>query len=217
MNIHNAQVIMDDDTLRGVIAMASIDDLIDNDGSQIMVLSMRRELTEDQGQNDRHPSDLVTYLMEHYDNPDIVYSRLVYTLQILGHRRYGHRAMRKLEASRKSNNDRPFDIDFHIKVDKNEFLLHQYLAVACRVIPPDCWNNFIAYCSNEILGGHNPSLYKTPCQVLTKMLEEDKVTPENHEEVMEEALINAGVPEQSLEKYQEICSQIECKSLLYKS
>lgn len=170
---------------------------------------MRCEIAQNVRETARSPSDLVTPLMEHYDNPEIVYARFIYAFQILGHRLYGHRAIRKMECVRRAQGDIQFDIDNYGTVDEREFLLHQFLAIACRVIPSDCRESFIAYCANEM--GHNRNNYNMPCEVLTRLLMENKITTENHVELMEDAMIKAGVPETVLQEYQEICDKIESK------
>ena len=171
-----------------------------------MKLSMRSELTQDERDDAKSPSDLAHYLQEQYDSPLVLQARLIYTLEILGHRSYGYRAVRKLEESYKPP---PFDIVTNLppKVDKEEFLLYQYLATACRLIPQDCCEHFIYHCA-EKLEGYNHNMFTTPCEVLTTLLQETVLKPDNHVDFMEDALIEAGVPESTIQKYNTICNKI---------
>ena len=181
-----------------------------------MKLSMRSELTQAEMEGAKSPSDLAHCLMKsHYSEPSILLARFLYALKILGHRRYGYRAMRRIYSilnecidhppAIQSSSDIKFEIDAHVNVDKNTFLLNQYLATACRLIPPKCCGSFILYCAKQL--GHNPEKYSTPCEVITKMLEQQIISPDNHLEFMEDALITAGVSERVLQEYQDLCTK----------
>ena len=89
-----------------------------------MKLSMRSELTQDERDSAKSPSDLARCLQEQYDNPIVLQARFIYILEMLGHRYYGCRAVRKLEKTRETP---PFNIttDLPPNVNKKEFLLHQ--------------------------------------------------------------------------------------------
>ena len=176
-----------------------------------MKLSMYEELTQTEKDDAKSPSDLARHLKKHYDNSLDVQERLIYTFKILGHRHFGYRAARKLEKSLGSR-CHPFDIvpsQLYCQVNRQKFLLCQYLVTACRLIPQDCWEGFIKQCAKRL--GHNWHKYDTPCQVLIKLLQQSKLTCRNHVDFMEDALVKAGVSESIMEEYENICNKIECK------
>ena len=181
----------------------SIDGDIDENSLEIVKLSMRCELTQDERDSIKDTLSLCNCLLKHYNptNLEELLSRVIYALEILGHRRYGYRAIRKIEKKCKPP---PFDIDG--LVEKEKFLLHQYLAVACRLIPQSSNRSFIIHCAKEL--SHNPNKYATPCSIITQLLEQDKLTVKNHKEFMEEALIKADFSELQLNVYHDTCNRI---------
>ena len=179
-----------------------------------MKLSMHSELTQEERDKANSPSDLLHRLKEKYLTPTVLYARIIYTLEIVGHRFYGYRAIRKME---KTCTPPHFDVatQIHSATDIDEFFLHQCLAIACRIIPEDSWDRFIFHCAEML--NHNPNRHTTPCQVITKMLQEGVLTSENCEDVMEDVLIKAGISETILHKYHKSCTKInsKCKSTIY--
>lgn len=190
-------------------AIVGIDDVIDKNGLELMKLSMYEELTEAERNDAKSPSDLATYLMKHDYNPQDLLERFIYTLRMLGRRHYGHRAARNLEKSfcHRFNTIGPVKSN----VDRQKFLLYQYLVTACRLIPSDCCKCFICQCARVL--GHNPKKYKTPCQVLVKLLHENELTCDNHVHFMEDLFVKAGVSESVMEEYENMCTKIKSKSM----
>lgn len=176
-----------------------------------MKLSMQSELTQTERDNANtcSPSDLLHCLQKKYLTPAVLYARITYTLKIVGHRFYGYRAVRKME---KACTPPDFDVATQLPstINIEEFLFHQCLAVACRLIPVNNWDSFIFHCAEML--NHNPNIYSTPCQVMTKMLKEGVLTADNYKDIVEEVLIKAGVPEGILHKYHESCTKITSKS-----
>jgi hypothetical protein len=198
--------VLDEDTLLKLIS--SIDDLIDDKGLEIMKLSMQSELTQTERDSATSPTDLLHCLKRKYITPTVLYARIAYSLEIVGHRFYGYRAVRKME---KVCTPPRFDVvtQLHSTTNIDEFFLHQCLAVACRLIPESSWEGFIFHCAEML--NHNRARYSTPCQVITKMLREGVLTTENYEDIVEEALIKAGVSESILHKYHKSYTKITGK------
>ena len=170
---------------------------------------MRSELKQSERDEAKFPSDLAHCLMKsHYHDPSILLARFIYALKILGHRRYGYRAIRRIYSTISTNPsslDIEFEIDEHVGANRKDFLLNQYLATACRLISQKYSKRFILCCAKKL--GHNPEKYTTPCEVITKLLDGDLLTLDNHVDFMEEAMITADVPERVLQEYQDVCSE----------
>lgn len=193
---------LDENKLRRLIGRLDVH--IDANGLEIMKLSMRCELSQDERDNVANASSLCYRLLEQYDRPVDFLSRLIYALEILGHRRHGYRAVRQIEKVYKPP---PFDTNnLHSRVNKEKFLLHQCLAVACRLIPRSSNRSFTAHYAEEL--GHNPNNYTTPCSIITQLLEQGKVTVDNYEDFVEEALIEADFSDTQLKDYHDICNRI---------
>ena len=206
-NLNNStiQQALDENTLLKLIS--SIDDLIDDKGLEIMKLSMQGELTQTERDSANSPSDLLHSLKEKYITPTVLYARIIYTLEIVGHKFYGYRAVRKME---KVYTPPHFDVATQLhSTNTDEFFLYQCLAVACRLIPENSWDSFIFHCAEML--NHNRGRYTTPCQVLAKMLQEGVLNTENYRDTVEEALIKAGVSESVLHKYHKSCTKITSK------
>ncbi len=186
------------------------DDLIDDKGLELMKLSMHEELTQTEEDDAKSPSDIARYLTRHYDIPQDLLARFIYTLRMLGRRHYGHRAARNLEKAFGSR-WHPFDniimVPTKSKVDRQKFFLYQHLVTACRLIPPEGCDAFVHQCAKLQNLEINVSKY-TPCQVLVKLLHKNKLTCDNHEDFIEDAMVKAGVSESILEEYEKICNKI---------
>ena len=169
---------------------------------------MYSELVQTERDNANSPSDLLHCLKKKYITPTLLYARFIYTLEIVGHRFYGYRAIRKME---KVYTPPHFDVatQLHSTINTDEFILHQCLAIACRLVPENTWDSFIFHCAEKL--NHNRNRYTTPCQVLTKMLQEGVLMTENHEDIVEEVLVKAGISESVLHKYHKSCTKITGK------
>jgi hypothetical protein len=187
------------------------DDLFDDKGLELMKLSMHEELTQTEKDGAKSPSDVARCLKEHYDNPQDLLARFIYTLRMLGRRHYGHRAARNLEKAFGSR-WHPFDNNIIMvprksKVDRQRFFLYQHLVTACRLIPQERCDAFVHQCAKLQNLEINAGKY-TPCQVLIKLLHKNKLTCDNQEDFMEDAMVKAGVSESILEEYEKICNKI---------
>ena len=199
---------MDENTIFKAIANAKTDDLIDDNGLELMKLSMYEELSQNEKESARSPSDMARCLKRHYDNPQDLLARFIYTLRMLGSRLYGRRAARNLEKAVGSRWHLLFDnVPTKSKVDRQRFFLYQHLVTACRLIPPEHCDNFVRWCAKIKKLEINVGKY-TPCQVLEKLLHENELPCHDQEDFMEEAMVKAGVSESILEEYEKICIKI---------
>ena len=197
---------MDENTI--FKAIVKTDDLIDDKGLELMKLSMHEELTQNEKESARSPSDVARCLKKYYDNPQDLLARFIYTLRILGSRHYGRRAARNLEKAVGSG-WHPFDnVPTKSKVDGQRFFRYQHLVTACRLIPPERCDDFVHQCAKIKKLEINVEKY-TPCQVLVKLLHENKLPCDDQEDFMEEAMVKAGVSESILEEYEKICIKIK--------
>lgn len=177
------------------------DDFITRESVDIMKLSMRCELTQKERDTAHKCSSLYYALTNHYKKEDSL-ARFYYALKILGHRRYGCRAARELEGT-------PQEFDVAAKVqdhNKSDFILHQCLAIVCRLIPSEYYRGFITHIAKELRV--NPDLFNTPCDVLIKALEENYFMSTNQFNLIEDALIKAGLSESKIREYVESCQDL---------
>ena len=184
-----------------------IDGYIDEVGVQIMKLSMRLELSQTNIDNANHPSDLYRALADHYSDPGVALARLIYALRILGHRRYGCRAIRELELLEQK--PEPFDPSSSVvkqDADLDDFCLHQCLALACQVLPKESYESFINHFSPIL--NINPKTVNTPCEIVTQLIEKDKISAKNYLDLMEEALIKSRLSDREIKEYMENCNMI---------
>ena len=171
--------------------VTKVDDYITVESLDIIKLSVQSELTETECNKIKVASDVYHKLEEHYSDPEVLLARFIYALEKLGHRRYGHRAIRELKECYRPS---PFDFNKLLaKTDKNEFILRQRLAVLCCMLPEDYSANFIRHLAKKVKV--NPQKYTTPCQILETAIQKTFITPDSHVHEIEEALIQANLPE----------------------
>ena len=176
--------------------VVNVDELLDEESLDIMKLNFQGELTEAQLEKIRHPSDLYHALAAQcYTDTDMQLSRFIYALEKLGHRRYGCRAIRKLE---ERFCPAPLDLA-KLKVDMNYFILLQRLTVLCCMLPDECNSKFSAFFAKK--ADTNPNKYPTPCKIIKKCLKKHIITSENHLDMLEEALIRVGLTENQIQEY----------------
>ena len=185
--------------------LAKLPDLIDQGSLEIIKLGLRSELKQVQLDTIRSVTDLYDVLQRVYDDQEKVFARIVYVLTLLGHRRYGKLAIRKLlQRPPKFNptNSLPQNVDLE------RFFLHQCLATVCRVIPEEgaIIERFIKHVAKLI--DVNPKTLKTPCEALVKLLELDRISYENYLDLIEVALIKCGVSESIIKEYLKSCEEI---------
>ena len=177
-------------------------DYIDAGSLDILKLSVRSELTQEECDKVRSASDLYHALEKHYTDPKVLLARFIYALEKLGHRRYGHRAVRELS----SKHSLPLAFadltmeKFKPIIDRNEFILLQRLAVLCCMLPEGCHPKFISHFAKKKLNA-NPSIYQTPCDILTNLLLERIITMDNLFNEVEEALIKVELSESQIKEY----------------
>lgn len=182
--------------------LAMVDNWIDEESLEIVKLGMRAELNQDLRDGVKRPSDLVNALTVHYTIP-IAVSRIIYSLEILGHRRYGYRSIRYLQ-QHLNQKVKPFDpsSDLRAGVHPQKFCLHQCLAVACQILPEEHKGSFAKHFGKKL--SINPKTMKTPCNVITRLLERDEVDFENHIDVIEEAFIKSKLSESKIKRYHDM-------------
>ena len=162
---------------------------------------MRAELKQDLRDTVKGLSDFYNVLKTKYDN-HVALSRMIYALEILGHRRYGCRAVRELERLLQCKPE-PFNpfTDLRSGIDTHDFCLHQCLAIACRILPEES-NKYFKIHFAKILKVNHQTM-KTPCEVITKLLEHDKITFDNQLDLVEEAFIKSKLSESKIKEYHE--------------
>lgn len=176
--------------------MIKVDDYITVESLDIMKLSVRSELTETECDKIKAASDVYRELAKHYTDPEVLLARFIYALEKLGHRRYGYRAIRELKECYRPS---PFNFTkLSEKTDKNDFILRQRLALLCCMLPEDYSVNFIHHLAKKMQA--NPQIFKTPCQILKIAVEKSIITPDSHVNEIEEALIQANLPEVKIQE-----------------
>lgn len=176
--------------------MAKVDaNYIDEDGLDIMKLSVRSELSEIDCESIKSSANLFHALEKPYPNKDVQLARFIYTLEKLGHRRYGCRAIRKLD---ERYCPPPFDVGKQV-ADIDNFVVCQRLAVLCCLLPKDSYSKFITHCAKKC--ECNPTKCKTPWGILVECLNREIITYENHLDQIEDALHEAGLNESEVEEH----------------
>ena len=196
----------EDDVLN---CMIKIDEYIDEGSVEIMKLSMRLELSQSELETAKHPSDLFHGLSKYYDHLEIVVARLMYALKILGHKRYGQRAIRELEQLPQTPETFHPDTDVKHGTCLENFYLHQCLALACRMVPNgESANRFVTHFANILK--INPSTVSTPCEIIIKLIERDKICSKNQLNLLEEAFVKLNLSDSHIRDYTENCKRL-CK------
>ena len=188
----------DDETLKWVTKISK--DYIDAGSLDILKLSVQCELTQDECDKVKSVSDLYHALAKHYTDPIVLLARFIYALENLGHRRYGHRAVRELS----SYSLPQFDLTMaklRFKMTRNDFILLQRLAVLCCMLPESCQSRFISHFAKQKHVNANPSIFQTPCDILTKLFLEHIITADNLFNEIEEALIKVELSESQIKEY----------------
>ena len=171
-----------------------------------MKLSMYNEISEDFRENEKSLSQLYNHLKSRYNNdPTSTLVRLIFALETLGHMRYGSRAANVLK---KLFKDDPPALKKTITAE--DFHFQQQLAIACKLLPSNCYKKFICHCAKQM--GHNRRWYKTPSEVIRVLISTTTLTKDNCSEFMEDALIKAGVSESKLQMYSEQNNKSKYKS-----
>lgn len=175
---------------------------------EILKLSYRSELKQDQLDDATSVCDIYNALKRVYDDERTIVARIVYSLKILGHRRYGWFAIRKLEQE-----PAPFSLaSLPGSINHDEFFLYQSLATTCKVIPEEYIQDFVKYFAKQMRINHNT--IKSPCEALTKMLDEANIDCSNYVDVIELAMIKCKVPDLVMKEYNDSCNRISKLSII---
>ena len=194
--------------------LVQLDELIVPDSLEIMKLSLRSELKQVQLDGIKSAADLSNALKGVYDDEQKILSRVMYALKILGHRRYGYYALRQLNKAM-TIQQIEFDSSFlPASIDRDEFCLYQCLAIVCVVLPRESNERFIKHFAKQL--EINPGTVKTPCEILIKMIQAEKISCKNHENLIEEALIKSHLPDDKIKKYKNKFEEI-CELILWNS
>ena len=188
-NDDNDEVDNDSDSERAYAWTLRVDDHIDEESLEIMKLGMRRELTQVQRDEAKSPSDLYRALECHYRFQDssVCLARFIYALKRLGHRRYGHRAIRQL---------RDFSIveptAFHpaAYLGENDLKIFKFLQSLVEVLvalkgKQNMQQKLIKYFTEKHLNRANPSNIKTLCSLFTLLLEKEVITADRPQPLTE--------------------------------
>ena len=190
--------------------LVQLDDLIVPESLEIIKLSLHSELKQVQLESIKSSADLCNALKEVYDDEQKILSRIMCALKILGHRRYGHYSLRKLQKTITLQQTEFDSSCLPEYVDRAEFCLYQCLAMVCVVLPQEINERFIKHFAKQL--EINPSTVKTPCEVLIKMIQADRISCANHEALIEEAMIKSHLSDEKIKKYknrfEEICEKI---------
>ena len=182
-----------------------VDEHIDEGSLDIMKLGMRTELTETQREAAKSPSDLYFALGLHYDDPTLLLSRFIYALELLGHRRHGFRAVRKLDdfAIQKTTQFNPAHF---VSEDKlKEFHFNQCLVKVCAHLEASYHSRLIAYFTRTHLGGTNPRMIHTPSKLIIKLLERQLITTTDQNALLEAlVIVGAGKSTEYIYRYRHL-------------
>ena len=158
-----------------------VDDHIDKSSLEIMKLGLRGDVKEGELEKAKSPSDLYNILtksrLANKHDSDIILARFVYALEILGHRRHGFRAVRKLKDNsiRKPTQYSPTGNQDEIR----EFNFFQCLVQICVHLDNKHYQPLFNYSTKIYLSGINPSNFNKPTQLLTRLLHERIITTED--------------------------------------
>jgi hypothetical protein len=170
-----------DDNENQVLKWAQeVDKHIEKSSMEILKLGLRTELTQADMETEKYPSGLYHKLKRRYHNSEVLLSRFIYALERLGHRRHGLRAVRKLHefGIRKPKQFNPADeITDPAKV--RLFNFYQCLVEICRDLELSHYKRLLTYSTKTFLGGVNPRLIKTPCELFTKLLEQKIISEDD--------------------------------------
>lgn len=209
---------LDEDSFRKMIETSGIDDKIDEESLEILKLSMSSQidLAYIDLEEITRPSELCYRLFDkprYRDDPEMCLNRLIYALKILGRRRFGYRTIRRFEARHKPT--KHFDVDSPLITheEKKDFLMRQDLALACRHIPKECLEAFVKLCAEE-LDGANPRTSDSPCKIITRLLQERKLTVENYRDFIEDTLVEAKLSDNEMKLYYDNCNNLS-KFIIY--
>lgn len=189
--------------------LAKLDDLIVPENLEIIKLSLWSELNQTQLDSIRKVYDLYDVLKGKYDSEQKILSRIMYTLMMLGHKRYGCYALKKLRREHYDQFD-PSCLPESPGADQNRFCICQRLATICIVLPQENRERFIKYFAKQLK--INRSTVTTPCEVLVKMLEFNKINYENHKDLLDEAAFKSHLSDDAISKYKNRCEKIRKKN-----
>lgn len=157
-----------------------VDKHIEKSSMEILKLGLRTELTRAEMEREKCPSDLYHKLKTKYRSPEVLLSRFIYALERLGHRRHGLRAVRKLHVFgiKKPKQFNPAD-EITDPAEVRLFNFYQCLVDICRDLEVSHYKRLLTYSTKTFLGGVNPKMIKTPCELFTKLLEQKIISEDD--------------------------------------
>ena len=194
-----------------------VDQHIDPESLEIMKLGMRSELTQVQRDRVKNPSDLYHELECRYrfqvSSDSVCLARFIYALKGLGHRRYGHRAVKQLSefsiAKPKAFNPAAYMGEKDLK--KFKFLQTLVYILVQLKEEHKTQQELIKYFVEAHLNKTNPSNIKTLCSLFTLLLESEVIT-EHRPDALIDAMKKIGAAHitercnlQSSSKYGILC------------
>lgn len=109
-------------------------------------------------------------------------ARYVYALERLGHRRYGFRAIRRLN---EFSIEKPVQFDPTMCSNPLESNFYQCLVDINVHLNTSCHPRLIAYAAKALLDGANPELIKSPHELLLKLLQMRVISKDDQRNLVE--------------------------------
>lgn len=160
-----------------------VDDHIEDCSVEIMKLGMRSEPHKAELDRANKASDIYNILANKHDQMDEALARFVYALEKLGHRRHGFRAVRKLKefSIKKPSQYKPSGGKDEVK----KFNFFQCLVEICVNLDANLYSRLFAYFAKVLLGGINPKIFETPCELLIYLVDREVIQTEDQTKLVE--------------------------------
>lgn len=152
-----------------------------------MKLGLQSDLLQDDLDKATRPSNLYNALVKRrlaneWDQ-EVLLARFVYALEKLGHRRYGFRAVRKIENFGIKRPAEYCPVGEQAKV--KEFHFFQCLVEICVHLDVKHYRPLYKYSAKMHFNGTNPKLITAPAHLLTLLLYEGVITIDKQEHLVE--------------------------------
>lgn len=141
---------------------------------------MRSEFRQAELDTANKASDIYNILANKHDK---AFTRFVYALEKLGHRRHGFRAVRKLKefSIKKPSQYMPSGRKHEVQ----KFNFFQCLVEICVHLDANLYSRLFAYSAKVLLGGTNPNTFETPCKLLTRLVNKGVIHTEDQTKLVE--------------------------------
>lgn len=146
-----------------------------------MKLGLRTDLSQAEREKATKASELYNALAEKHD-AETALPRFVYALEKLGHRRHGFRAVRQLK---EFSIEKPAQYNPTGSQLEQEFNFFQCLVEICVHLDAKHHSRLSAYSAKMFLDGTNPKKIKTPCALLTELVEKRVIKTEDQSNLVE--------------------------------